>query len=290
MLGKEEQGHKKKYELLRTLGKGSFGRVKEAIHLLSGEKIAIKIMEKARIKKEDDQDRIRREISILSKVHHANIVQLYEVIETKEYYYFVMECAEQGELSAYIENRKKLPEKEACKFFQQLIGAVNYLHKLGCAHRDVKPSNILIDANNDIKLIDFGLGNLYDENEKLKTACGSPCYAAPEIISGEAYDPITIDIWSSGITLYAMLCGHLPFDDESKSVLYDKILACQFAIPRHLSPTAADLLSKILVRKVSDRLTIEQIMEHPWFSLYQPSAYSEGLNVQGKKIPVGIKG
>lgn len=157
----------------------------------------------------------------------------------------------------------------------------------------MKPSNILIDGNNDIKLIDFGLGNLYDENEKLKTACGSPCYAAPEvllpkqIISGEAYDPLTIDIWSSGITLYAMLCGHLPFDDESKSVLYDKILACQFNMPRYLSASAADLLSKILVRKVSDRYSIEQIIAHPWFSFNQPTCYTEGLNSNGKKIPVG---
>lgn len=168
-----------------------------------------------------------------------------------------------------------------------MISAINYLHKLGCAHRDVKPSNILIDYKSDIKLIDFGLGNLYDENEKLKTACGSPCYAAPEIISGEAYDPITIDIWSSGITLYAMLCGHLPFDDESKSVLYDKILSCQYKLPKYLSPLAADLLTKILVRKVSDRYTIDQIRQHPWFQLNQPSSYSEGMNINGKRIPVG---
>ncbi len=172
----------KKYVILRTLGKGSFGKVKEAMHVMSGEKIAIKILEKARIKKEDDLVRIRREISILSKVHHPNIIKLYEIIETNKYFFFVMEYAQEGELSHYIENKEKLTEKEGCKFFQQLISAIDYLHKIGCAHRDIKPSNILIDAEFNLKLIDFGLGNLYEESEKLKTACGSPCYAAPEVM------------------------------------------------------------------------------------------------------------
>lgn len=280
---------KKKYQILGTLGTGSFGKVKEALHLLSGEKVAIKIMEKGRIKKEDDQDRIRREMNILSKVNHPNIIQLYEIIETNNYFYFVMECAEKGELSYYIESQDRLSEMEACKFFQQLVSAISYLHTIGCAHRDIKPSNILIDYNSDIKLIDFGLGNLYDENEKLKTACGSPCYAAPEIISGEAYDPITVDIWSAGITLYAMLCGYLPFDDESKSVLYDKILACQYKMPKYVSPQAADLLNKILVRKVSDRLNIEQIKQHPWFNMHKPSVFADGYlpNSKFSNIAVG---
>lgn len=277
---------RQKYEILRTLGQGSFAEVKEAVHLLSGEKIAIKILEKARLRSEDDQDRIRRETNILSKVHHPNIIQLYEHIETDNYFYFVMEFAERGEMSYYIEKKQRLSETEACKFFQQLISAISYLHKLGCAHRDIKPSNILIDYNKDIKLIDFGLGNVYDENEKLKTACGSPCYAAPEIISNEAYDPVMVDIWSSGITLFAMLCGYLPFDDESKTQLYEKIIACQYKIPRHVSHSAADLISKILVRKVSDRLTIEQIKAHPWFNLHKPSAFSEGLYFSYKKVPV----
>ena len=277
---------RQKYEILRTLGQGSFAEVKEAVHLLSGEKIAIKILEKARLRSDDDQDRIRRETNILSKVHHPNIIQLYEHIETDNYFYFVMEFAERGEMSYYIEKKQRLSETEACKFFQQLVSAISYLHKLGCAHRDIKPSNILIDYNKDIKLIDFGLGNVYDENEKLKTACGSPCYAAPEIISNEAYDPVMVDIWSSGITLFAMLCGYLPFDDESKTQLYEKIISCQYKIPRHVSHSAADLISKILVRKVSDRLTIEQIKAHPWFNLHKPTCFSEGLYFSNKKVPV----
>ncbi len=249
---------------MRTLGKGSFGKVKLALHTLSGEKLAIKVLEKDKLTKEDDIMRVRREIDILSKVRHPNIVQLYEVIETQKYFFFIMEYAEEGELSEYIESRERLPEEESARFFRQLIEAVKYLHSIGCAHRDVKPSNILVDWRRDIKLIDFGLGNEYSEDEKLKTACGSPCYAAPEIINGEKYDPISVDIWSSGITLYAMLCGDLPFSEESKSVLYDRILSCKFAIPKYLSSSAADLLRKILVRDVKKRIDIDNILSHPF--------------------------
>lgn len=115
-----------------------------------------------------------------------------------------------------------------------------------------------------MKVIDFGLGNVYEENEKLKTACGSPCYAAPEIISGHNYDPMKIDIWSCGITLYTMVCGCLPFDEESKTALYDKILACKFYLSKSLSPEVADLIKKILVKNVDERATIEDILNHPW--------------------------
>lgn len=171
----------KKFIIMRTLGKGSFGKVKLALHTPSGEKIAIKILEKDIIKKEEDLMRIRREIKILSQVRHPNIIQLYEIIETNKYFFFLMEYAEQGELAEYIESRNKLSEEEASKYFVQLIHAVQYLHRIGCAHRDVKPSNILVDWKQNIKLIDFGLGNEYGEEERLKTACGSPCYAAPEV-------------------------------------------------------------------------------------------------------------
>lgn len=275
----------KKYIVLRTLGKGSFGKVKEALHVISGEKIAIKILEKEKIKKDEDLQRIRREIEILSRVRHPNIIQLYEVIETSKYFFFVMEVAEKGELSGYIESRGRLLEDEACKFFHQLISVIKYLHSMGCAHRDVKPSNILIDWEYNIKVIDFGLGNLYDDEEKLKTACGSPCYAAPEIISGMDYNPLSVDIWSSGITLYAMLCGVLPFDEESKSILYDKILNCKYSIPKELSLEVSDLLKKLLAREPEDRLDISKILAHPWFKKHGLSADSPQFIKSGQKTP-----
>lgn len=272
-----------KFIILRTLGKGSFGKVKEARHVISGEKIAIKILKKDMMKKEDDMMRIRREIDILRRVRHPNIIQLYEVIETSKYFFFVMECAEKGELSEYIETRNKLEEKEAARFFRQLLSAIAYLHGIGCAHRDVKPSNILLDWKLNIKVIDFGLGNVYDENEKLKTACGSPCYAAPEIIAGQLYDPAKVDIWSSGITLFAMLCGYLPFDEESKDVLYEKILACKISIPSHVSIEASELLKKLLSRDPAKRPSAEEILSHPWLKRHPASEADlprQGWNMQ----------
>ena len=161
----------------------------------------------------------------------------------------------------------RLSEEEACKYFYQLISSVAYLHKIGCAHRDIKPSNILVDWKYNIKVIDFGLGNTYEENEKLKTACGSPCYAAPEIISGQPYDPMSIDIWSCGITLYTMVCGCLPFDEESKTALYDKILACKFHLSRSLSPEVTDLIRTILVKDMEKRPSIDEILKHPWMKM-----------------------
>lgn len=169
-----------------------------------------------------------------------------------------------------------MEEEEACKFFQQLIAGIEYLHRIGCAHRDVKPSNILVDRNGDLKLIDFGLGNLYSENEKLQTACGSPCYAAPEIISGEDYNPLMVDIWSSGVTLFAMLSGYLPFDEETKSSLYKKILQCDFRLPDHISAGAIDLMNRILVRNPRKRLGLEGLRKHPWVQQFW-------MDIEGEK-------
>jgi serine/threonine protein kinase len=253
-----------RFLLMRTLGKGSFGKVKLGLHTPSGEYVAVKILEKAMLKKDEDIVRLKREIDILRKARHPHIVQLYETVETENYHFFVMEYAELGELSEYIESRGKLSEDEARRFFGQLLLTVKYLHSIGCAHRDIKPSNILLDWKKNVKLIDFGLGNLYGEGQKLSTSCGSPCYAAPELISGEEYCPLKVDIWSSGITLYAMLCGYLPFEEESKTALYDKILACRFPVPRFISSNAADLLRAILVREAVNRPTVEDLLMHPW--------------------------
>lgn len=267
----------KKYIILRSLGKGSFGRVKEALHVFSGERIAIKILEKSRIKKQDDLRRIRREIDILNKVNHPNIIQLYEIIETNKYFFFVMEYAKVGEQSNFIEKKNRLSELEACKLFQQLISGIEYLHSLGCAHRDIKPSNILLDEDNNLKIIDFGLGNMYDTDEKLKTACGSPCYAAPEIISGEEYNPLQVDIWSAGITLYCMVAGAQPFDEETKTLLYQKILACEYPVPKWFSPICLDLIRRILVRNPQERLSLEDIKNHSWFGMYEPIQLHPGI-------------
>jgi 5'-AMP-activated protein kinase catalytic alpha subunit len=136
----------------------------------------------------------------------------------------------------------------------QLVQAIEYLASIGVSHRDIKPENILLDANRDIKLIDFGLGKLYSPGELIKTACGSPCYAAPEMVARKTYRGDQVDIWSTGITLFAMLCGYLPFDDEDIGALYSKILKGEFEVPPYLSPDAVDLLRKVLVTDPERRI------------------------------------
>ena len=150
--------------------------------------------------------------------------------------------------------------------YAQILSGVEYIHKLGVVHRDLKPENLLLDHNNNIKLVDFGLSNLYKEGEKLKTACGSPCYAAPEMIRGERYHGLGADIWSSGVILYAMVCGYLPFEDQNTKKLYQKIIKAEYKMPSFLSTECQDLLNLILNPQPESRYRIEDIRRHPWFT------------------------
>lgn len=180
-LGPKNVGH---YLLSKTIGKGTFGKVKLGIHNLTGEKVAVKILEKDKIQDVNDVERVAREIHILKMIRHPNIIQLYEIIETPKQLYLIMEYASGGELFDYIVKNQRVKEPLAVKFFHQIIAGVEYLHKLNIVHRDLKPENLLLDYNQNIKIVDFGLSNTFKNGETLKTACGSPCYAAPEMIAG----------------------------------------------------------------------------------------------------------
>jgi len=162
---------------------------------------------------------------------------------------------------------------------------VEYLHKLRICHRDLKPENLLLDENKNIKIVDFGLSNTYSEGQLLKTACGSPCYAAPEMIEGKPYQGSQVDIWSSGVILYAMLCGQLPFEDQVTSVLYKKIIKGEFKIPSYISEDATHLLKRVLNTNPQQRLTVQEIRSHKWFQL-SPMQDSEKLASSG--IIVGL--
>lgn len=164
-----------------------------------------------------------------------------------------------------------MQEQEACRFFQQIISGVEYISKLGIVHRDLKPENLLIDFDNGIKLVDFGLSNTYKQGELLKTACGSPCYAAPEMIAGKRYHGTMVDIWSCGVILFALLSGFLPFEDPNTSSLYKKILSADYQLPSFVSAEASDLIKRILTTDPCQRITIEAIKEHPWFNLERPT-------------------
>jgi len=252
------------YNLGVTLGKGTFGKVKLATHNLSGEKVAVKILEKDKIKDMSDIKRVNREISILKSINHPHIVKLYEIIETQKEIYMVIEYAERGELFDYIVKSKRLSEPEARIFFDQILLGVDYLHKLNIVHRDLKPENLLLDRNNSIKIVDFGLSNKYENGQLLNTACGSPCYAAPEMIAGKRYHGSTVDIWSCGVVLFAMLCGYLPFENNNTLALYKKILHADYTVLDCISSEAKDLLQNILRTDPKVRYTISDIRKHKW--------------------------
>ena len=150
-------------------------------HLPTGERVAIKRLVKSKMVEADDRERLSREIRILKKARHPNVIQLYDIVETKQQLFLITEYASKGELFNYIVSKRRLSEREASKFFQEIVSGIEYLHKIGVVHRDLKPENLLLDSNYSIKIIDFGLSNTYNHGDSLKTACGSPCYAAPEV-------------------------------------------------------------------------------------------------------------
>lgn len=252
------------YVLGKCIGKGTFGKVKLGTHVVTDEKVAIKILEKDRISDAADVERVAREIHVLKLLRHPNIIQMYEIIETPKQLYLIMEYASGGELFDYIVANTRLNEIEACKFYQQIISGLEYLHKLRVVHRDLKPENLLLDSENNIKIVDFGLSNIYKPDELLNTACGSPCYAAPEMIARKPYVPSCVDIWSSGVILFAMVAGYLPFEDSNTAQLYKKILGRDFKTPKFLSKEVTDLINRILDTEPASRYTAENIRNHPW--------------------------
>ena len=251
------------------LGEGTFGKVRLGINRQTEEEVAIKILDKKKIIKEKDKIRIDKELKILKTLRHPNIVHLYSDIQTGSYIYIIMEYIKGIELLHYISSNKRLSEEEACFYFRQIISAIEYLHKLKIAHRDIKPENMIIEnETKTIKLVDFGLSSYYNtKSEMLSSACGSPSYAAPEMLYGKKYSASPVDIWSCGIVLYAMICGYLPFEDLDFDILYKKIKEGKFKIPLHVSPNAKDLIKNLLITNPKKRYTIEQIKKHKWFKL-----------------------
>ena len=242
----------------------------------------------------DDKNRLEREINILKKIHHPNIVKLFCVIETDRQIFIIMEYIKGNELFQYILVKKKLEEEEACYFFLQIINCIDYLNRVKISHRDLKAENIIIEQKTkEIKLIDFGLSNTYGNGQLLSTACGSPIYAAPEMLEGKLYKGSTVDIWSAGVVLYYMLCGSFPFEDVSNDKLYKKILKGKFEIPKSLSKNAKDLINKILVVNTHKRIILKDIKKHPWVMKYleknknYESIFKNiGLNIGKYIIPI----
>ena len=300
---KKQKIKKGNYILGETIGEGAFAKVKLATHIFTGEKVAIKILDKQVLEADaqnqniqnppsldnsflNDMQRIKKEIKILKELRHKNIIQLYEIMESENKLYIVMEYCEGKELFDYIVKRKHLTEKEACRFFQQIINGVEYLHLNNITHRDLKPENLLLTNKKRIKISDFGLStktnNYYDF---LTTPCGTPSYAPPEMLRGDEYSGIYSDIWSCGIILYTMLVGNLPCAESKEYLIYECIIKHNYEYPSYLSDAVKDLLEKILKVNPQERIGFEQIKKHPWFNIINPRL-RPGIILDVHKIPI----
>lgn len=258
------------YIILNTLGTGTFGRVKLAEHVITGQKVAVKIINKQKMHQMNMHEKLSREINILKVMAHPHVIRLYELIDSPTELFMIMEYVSGGELFDYIVHKVRLRESEARRLFQQIISGVEFCHSHMVCHRDLKPENLLLDKNLQIKIADFGLSNRMWDGEFLKTSCGSPNYASPEVVSGKFYAGPETDVWSAGVCLYALLCGSLPFDDENVPNLFRKIKHGNFTLPGHISADAKDLIVQMLVVDPTKRLTIPLIRKHRWFRVGLP--------------------
>jgi len=254
------------YEIGKEIGKGAFSVVREGINKATGKKVAVKYIKTKLIKTK----LLMREIDIMKKVgNHPNILKLYEVFESKNYLYLVLELVTGGELFDQIVARGEYSEKDASNIVRQIISAVNHLHGHGIAHRDLKPQNLLCagPVGDDIRVADFGLSKMFINGENLETCCGSPEYVAPEVLECKPYDK-ACDLWSVGVITYVLLTGCFPFWDKNNAVLYEKIRRAEYGWPAGLqiSPEAKDLIRHLMEKNPENRYTAAQALQHPWVS------------------------
>jgi len=256
------------YILDRTLGTGATGKVKLAKHSKTGEKVGIKIIKKELFyDKPSLRIKVQREISVMKLMFHPHVIKIFDVLEDSKYLFLIIEYASRGELFNFLAQKREINNREALCFFQQIISGLEYCHKQRICHRDLKLENILLDIDYTIKIADFGMASLSIPDVMLKTFCGSPHYASPEIISNEPYNGIKSDIWSCGIILYALVTGKLPFDEENDNIrkLFNKIRFEPAKIPKTIPYECRDLIRSLLTINPEKRITLERIKQHIWF-------------------------
>lgn len=252
------------YLLQRTLGKGQTGLVKLGVHCITRKTVAVKIINREKLSKSVLM-KVEREIAIMKLINHPHVLGLFDVYENNTHLYLVLEHVSGGELFDYLVRKGRLSEREARRFFRQIVSAVDFCHKHKVCHRDLKPENLLLDESKNIKVADFGMASLQVGEKLLETSCGSPHYACPEVIRGEHYDGRKADVWSCGVILYALLVGALPFDDDNLRVLLEKVKKGNFSIPPYIPPGAVELLRGMVEVNARKRLTLDQVMRHSWF-------------------------
>uniref|UniRef100_A0A3P9KY32 Si:ch211-255p10.4 n=1 Tax=Oryzias latipes TaxID=8090 RepID=A0A3P9KY32_ORYLA len=252
------------YRLEKTLGKGQTGLVKLGVHCITGQKVAIKIVNREKLS-ESVLMKVEREIAILKLIEHPHVLKLHDVYENNKYLYLVLEHVSGGELFDYLVKKGRLTPKEARKFFRQIISALDFCHSHSICHRDLKPENLLLDEKNNIRIADFGMASLQVGDSLLETSCGSPHYACPEVIRGEKYDGRRADVWSCGVILFALLVGALPFDHDNLRQLLEKVKSGVFHMPHFIPPDCQSLLKGMIEVNPEKRLTLEAIQKHPWY-------------------------
>ncbi|XP_033827740.1 serine/threonine-protein kinase BRSK2 [Periophthalmus magnuspinnatus] len=252
------------YRLEKTLGKGQTGLVKLGVHCITGQKVAIKIVNREKLS-ESVLMKVEREIAILKLIEHPHVLKLHDVYENNKYLYLVLEHVSGGELFDYLVKKGRLTPKEARKFFRQIISALDFCHSHSICHRDLKPENLLLDEKNNIRIADFGMASLQVGDSLLETSCGSPHYACPEVIRGEKYDGRRADVWSCGVILFALLVGALPFDHDNLRQLLEKVKSGVFHMPHFIPPDCQSLLKGMIEVNPDKRLTLEAIQKHAWY-------------------------
>eukprot|EP00042_Codosiga_hollandica_P050168 m.594258 g.594258 ORF g.594258 m.594258 type:complete len:535 (+) comp58029_c0_seq1:317-1921(+) len=251
------------YDFLENLGKGHFAVVKRAQHVISKEQVAVKIIDKTKLKP-DELAHLTHEVRLMKFMRHDHVVRLFQVVDTKTNLYLILELGGGGDLYEHIQTHGKFEEPRARFFFRQLVSAVCYCHKMRIAHRDLKAENVVLCDENTIKITDFGLSNNFSPGEMMKTSCGSLAYSPPEMLLQEPYDGPAVDVWSLGVILYIMVVGVLPFQDHSDNSTVFKILDVKYTIPGTVSKDCQDLISRMLKRDIEQRATITDIAAHPW--------------------------
>lgn len=266
------------YDIDGTIGKGNFAVVKLARHRIAKTEVAIKIIDKTQLDP-TNLEKVYREVEIMKQLEHPHIVKLYQVMETKNMIYMVCEYASRGEIFDYIARYGRMGEPRARSTFAQILSAVEYCHSTGVAHRDLKAENLLLDAQMNVKIADFGFSNRFTPGERLSTWCGSPPYAAPEVFRGKHYAGPEIDVWSLGVVLYVLVCGALPFDGSTLQSLRDRVLSGRFRIPYFMSTECESLIRKMLVLEPSKRYTIPQIKRHRWLAGAADAIYTTASTI-----------
>jgi len=254
------------YILGKVIGVGSYGTVRLAPNIHSGELAAVKIMDKSKMNK-DQMERVKMEYTaMLDLEYHQNIIDLYQVFENENWLCIIMQYAQNGDLLEYLKIKKSLKEEEARKFFLQILDAVEYTHKHFYIHRDLKLDNILLDNDLNVLLADWGFAGKWAPGKVLYEPFGSLHYASPEICAGKTYTGPEIDMWSLGVILYAMVAGALPFGGEKTQDIYRKIMACQYKIPSYCSANLKNLIKSLLEPDSLKRATLFDVRHHTWIT------------------------